>query len=248
MSVLICKNTATEGPGTIEDFLGRESLPCRIVDLSEEQDLPDTSLFKVLIMLGGPMSVNETAAYPYLQAEENLVRDFIAKKKAVLGICLGSQIMAKALGANVYRGLRKEIGWHDIDLTDEGTRDPVMMKLALHPLTGDISRKVKVFHWHGETFDIPQGAKRLASSALYANQAFSYGGKAYALQFHMEVTKTMIYDWLRDEEIDLQKIMMETERLFEVYSQRAQNFYGAFFRASFAKSKEFNNSPGSPSH
>jgi|SRR5208283_1973668 len=248
MSVLICKNTATEGPGTIEDFLSEEALPYRIVDLSEEQDLPDTSLFKVLIMLGGPMSVNETAAYPYLQAEENLVRDFIAKKKAVLGICLGSQIMAKALGASVYRGLQKEVGWHDINLTAEGTSDPFMMKLAIHPLDGDISRTFKVFHWHGETFDIPQGAKRLASSALYANQAFSYGSNAYAFQFHIEVTKTMLYDWLRDEEIDLQKIVMETERLFEVYSQRAENFYQAFFRASFAKSKECSNSSGSPSH
>lgn len=104
-----------------------------------------------------------------------------------------------------------------------------MRKLAIHPQAGDIWRKFKVFHWHGETFDIPAGAVRLASSLLYPNQAFRYGNKAYAFQFHIEVTKEMVYDWLKDENIDHSRLQLETERRYDVYHGRAWNFYEAFF-------------------
>lgn len=230
MSVLICKNISAEGPGTIEDFLRIKKIPYTIIDLSMGERVPDTRAFDTLIMMGGPMSVNEDGIYPYIKKEEELTRDFVDRGKSILGVCLGAQIMAKALGARVYKGIKKEIGWYNIELTSEGIADVLMRKLAVHPHVGDMWRRFKVFHWHGETFDIPEGAVRLAGSELFTNQAFRYGSKAYAFQFHIEVTKGMIYDWLKDEDIDHDRLKAETERLYEVYHGRAWNFYEAFFK------------------
>jgi len=228
MSVLICKNIKTEGAGTIEDYLNNRNIPYTILELSEGESLPKTDNFDTLIMMGGPMSVNEDEIYPYIKEEERLVRDFIAKGKKILGVCLGAQIMAKALGARVYTGPQKEIGWYNIDLTEEGVKDPLMKSLAFHPQVRDFWKKFNVFHWHGETFDIPAGAVRLASSALYPNQAFRHGNKAYAFQFHIEVRKEMILEWLKDEP-NFQQIERETETFFEEYRGRAENFYKGFF-------------------
>jgi GMP synthase (glutamine-hydrolysing) len=229
MSVLIIKNVAAEGPGTIESFLRDNGISRRTVEIYREA-LPSADDFEVLIMLGGPMSVNETDIYPYITAEEGLVREFIEKGKKVFGVCLGAQIMAKALGAKVYPGPEKEIGWYDIELLGEGLRDPLMHRLAIHPRAGDFWRRFKVFHWHGETFDIPVGAERLARSDLFANQAFRYGQGAYAFQFHIEVEKGTIYEWLKDEPVDMDFIRKETDLLYEDYAGRAMNFYRSFFK------------------
>ncbi|MEW5745939.1 MAG: type 1 glutamine amidotransferase [Nitrospirota bacterium] len=230
MSVLICKNISIEGPGTIEAFLRAKAIPYTTVDLSEGEDLSSGERYDSLVMMGGPMSVNEDDRYPYIKEEMALARDFAVRGKPVLGICLGAQIMAKALGAPVYKGKEKEIGWYDIELAEGGLRDPLMRRLATHPQAGDLWKRFKVFHWHGETFDIPAGAVRLAGSALFPNQAFRYGARAYAFQFHIEVTKEMIYDWLKDEAVDLAAIRDSTEKAYEVYSGRARQFYEAFFQ------------------
>lgn len=230
MSVLICKNISSEGPGTIEDFLRIKKIPYKIIDLSKGEEILDTRAFDALLMMGGPMSVNEDDIYPYIKKEEELTREFIVRNKSVLGICLGAQIMAKALGLRVYIGPEKEIGWHDIELTEEGLKDPCMRSLARHSeVTGEVLRKFKVFHWHGETFDIPSDAIRLAESRLYPNQAFRYGENAYAFQFHIEVTKEMVYEWLENEPIDINILKNNTEKFYNVYLDRAINFYKAFF-------------------
>jgi GMP synthase-like glutamine amidotransferase len=231
MSVLICKNIEIEGPGTIEDYLRMQQIPYKIVELSKGEVIPNPDNFDILIIMGGPMSVNEAEIYPYIEEEEKLIRDFISKGRKILGICLGAQIMAKALGSRVYPGLEKEIGWYDIEFTEEGMRDPLMQKLAIHPESGDLWRKFKVFHWHGETFDIPQGAVRLAGSELYPNQAFRYGSNAYAFQFHIEVTKEMIHEWCKDEPVDFPRMEKDTEKFYNVYHQRAMNFYKVFLKS-----------------
>ncbi len=228
MSVLICKNIETEGAGTIEDFLNEKNITYTVLELSKTAHIPDPADFDTLLMMGGPMSVNEDDIYPYIKKEEKLVRDFIGQDKRVLGVCLGAQIMAKALGAGVYKGAEKEIGWYDIDITEDGLLDKRIMRLATHPQTADIGKTFKVFHWHGETFDIPNGAVRLASSALYPNQAFRYGENAYAFQFHIEVQKAMVYEWLKSEPVDLEKIKAETEHFYDLYSARAYKFYEVF--------------------
>jgi GMP synthase-like glutamine amidotransferase len=229
MSVLICKNIESEGPGTIESFLITQKVPYKIVELSAGESIPSLDNFDTLILMGGPMSVNDEKIYPFLSLEEKLIKEYINKGKKILGICLGAQLIAKALGARVYKGLKEEIGWYDIELTGDGLRDPLMQKLAIHPVGGDFWSRFKVFHWHGETFDIPHDAVRLAKSELYPNQAFRYGNKTYALQFHIEVTREMVYDWFRDTP-ELQESMKEqTEKYYEDYLGRAVRFYESFF-------------------
>lgn len=228
MSVLILKNIENEGPGTIEDFLRDRGIPYRVVDMMRE-DLPTAEGVKTLVILGGPMSVNEAEIYPFITKEENLVKEFISQGKKVFGICLGAQVMAKALGARVYPGPQKEIGWYDIELQENGMRDPLMNKLAMHPRAGDYWRKFKVFHWHGETFDLPAGAVWLAKSELYPHQAFRYGSNAYAFQYHIEVKKEMILEWVKNEPVDRERLRNETESFYEDCAGRALNFYKAFF-------------------
>ena len=230
MSVLILKNIASEGPGTLEDFLQERGTYYKIVNCATE-NISGSKDFDTLVILGGPMSVNEGKRYPYIRRETALVREFVAGGKKIFGICLGAQIMAKTLGAKVNPGPEKEIGWYDIELTDGGTRDRCMKELAVHSKAkaGDFRTKFKVFHWHGETFDIPEGAVRLAKSKLYPNQAFRYGEGAYAFQFHIEVRKEMIYEWLKEESVDMDHIRKQTEAIYDDYLKRAMNFYRGFF-------------------
>ncbi len=228
MSVLILKNVAAEGPGTIEDFLRDSGVRYRVVEMDRE-DPPDTSEFDALVIMGGSMSVNDAAVYPYLLKEDGLVKEFLEKEKKVFGVCLGAQVIAKALGARVYPGPGQEIGWHEIELVDDGLKDPLMGRLALHPQTGEFQKRFNVFHWHGETFDIPGGAERLAKSALYANQAFRYGRNVYAFQFHIEAGKDMVHEWLKDEPVDIALIDSETAKIHDEYQERAFNYYRAFF-------------------
>jgi GMP synthase-like glutamine amidotransferase len=229
MAVLILKNVTTEGPGTIEDFLIKEHIPFTIVELGSGETSPPLETFNTLIILGGPMGVYEMDAYPHLMAGSRIIREAINRDMHVLGVCLGSQMIAYCLGAEVYPGTEKEIGWHHIELTGDALKDPLMRKLAIHPRVGDFWRKFTVFHWHGDTFDLPPGATLLASSRLYKNQAFRFGSKVYAFQFHVEVTKEMISEWFHDMP-DIDRIMDETEKIYDEYSGRAMNFYKIFFR------------------
>lgn len=137
--------------------------------------------------------------------------------------------MARALGASVYAGPEPEIGWYDIELLEAALKDPVMTEVARHPLAGDVWQRFRVFHWHGETFDIPEGAERLAQSARYPNQAFKYGRNSYAFQFHLEVTQDMIYNWLKNAAIDKDRLKKETELFYQEYAGRALGFYKSFF-------------------
>jgi GMP synthase (glutamine-hydrolysing) len=230
MPVLICKNISTEGPGTIEDYLSFERIPYTIVDLAMRESIPDMASYDARVMLGDPMSVNDDLQY--IRREEDLVRDFAANPEKMLCICLGAQIMAKALGARIYKGPAPESGWYDITLREEGLNDHLMRRLAAHPETGDAGMMFAVFHWHGETFDIPAGAARLVSSELYPNQACRHGEAAYAFQFHIEVNEQIIYDWMAGENIDRYKLKVETGRYDDVYRKRAFVFYEHLFRQS----------------
>jgi GMP synthase (glutamine-hydrolysing) len=139
----------------------------------------------LLVVLGGPIGVYENDDYPFIDAEVALIEERLAAAKPVLGICLGSQLLAKALGSRVYPSGVKEIGWAPVELTTEG-RASCLRRLGDTP----------VLHWHGDTFDLPAGATRLASTRVCANQAFSYGASALALQFHAETAGVAMEGWL----------------------------------------------------
>ncbi|HEY4636276.1 MAG TPA: glutamine amidotransferase [Alphaproteobacteria bacterium] len=141
----------------------------------------------LLVVLGGPIGTYEENTYPFLRDEFRLIEKRLAAKRPIIGICLGAQLMAWVLGARVYPGPRKEIGWGPLKLTAEGARS------CLKHLSPDQTR---VLHWHGDTFDLPQGAMPLASTDVCANQAFSLGKHALALQFHAEVAAKNIERWL----------------------------------------------------
>jgi GMP synthase (glutamine-hydrolysing) len=226
MRVLIIKNVFTEGPGTIADYLRAEKIPFTLSDLSIGDVVPDLGSFTHLLIMGGPMAVYEMHRYPYLINEEQLINAAIRANKHVLGVCLGAQMVAHALGARVYAGGQREIGWYEIALTPDGMKDPLMSSLAMAGKSA-----AQVFQWHGDTFDLPAGAVRIASSDLYPNQAFRYSDRVYALQFHIEVTPKIVSDWLKDEKgIDLNSVNAESNKLYEHYRVRAMNFYRKFFR------------------
>jgi len=228
MNILILKNVSHEGPGTIEDFLKNEKIPYRIVDLwtigAMKGEVQDTSPFTHLVMMGGPMAVYEMDRYDFLGTGARILEEFIRGGKGVLGVCLGAQMMAHVLGARVYPGPEKEIGWYKVDVTGEGEKDPVFKTLLLKG-----EKKAEVFQWHGDTFDLPEGSVRLASSTLYENQAFRWGEKAYALQFHIEVTPEIIEDWFRDNP-RREEMAEYSRKIYGEYSERAYHFYNEFFK------------------
>ena len=227
MNVLIIQNVTSEGPGTIEDYLRTTNLPFTCIDLERGQSLPDIAPFSHVIILGGPMAVYEMARTPYLRDEALFIEKAVQAHKHVLGVCLGAQMLAHVLGARVYSGGAKEIGWYEVDVTDEGMKDPCMAMLAV-----ENKQIAQVFQWHGDTFDLPQGAVRLASSHLYPNQAFRYGDRVYALQFHIEVTPGIVNGWLRNEQgVDFPLIDKRSQEIYGPYRTRAQGFYLRFFGA-----------------
>ncbi len=228
MAVLILKNTETEGPGTIEEFLRENDIPFDILELSAGEIPRSLESYDTLVILGGPMGVYEKEKYPHLIAGSRVLREAVNREMKVLGICLGCQMLAHCLGADVYPGAEKEIGWHHIELTGEGLKDPLMRKLAIHPAVGDFWRKFRVFHWHGDTFDLPPGAVLLAGSARYRHQAFRFGRRVYGFQFHIEVTREMIMTWFEGMP-ELNAMLDETERCFNEYAGRALHFYKNFF-------------------
>jgi GMP synthase (glutamine-hydrolysing) len=185
--VIVFRHVPHEGLGTIASALNRYGLSPRTVDIARGRPaLPPVKSLAGLIVMGGPMGVYEQDRYPFLKRELDYIGKVVDAGKPVLGICLGSQLIAHALGARVYPNRKKEIGWYRVHLTSEGKKDP-LMKGANAPW---------VFQWHGDTFDLPKGARRLASSTLCKNQAFRFGQNVYGLQYHLEVNKDMILDWL----------------------------------------------------
>jgi len=169
-----------ENLGTIAQALQNAGVSPRYTRTFEGQPVPKQMGDTVgLIIMGGPQSVYEQKKFSYLRDELHLIEKAIQQAKPVLGICLGSQLLASALGASVYPARQKEIGWNRVTLTDIA---------AIDPLFAGVPKSFTALHWHGDIFDLPRGAASLASSALTAHQGFRYGKNAYGLLFHIEVT------------------------------------------------------------
>ena len=175
-SVLVVQNAAAEGLGLLEEVLAGAGVTITFVPANAPVPRTTLSESSGLVVLGGPMSVYEIGNHPRLRDELGLIEDALSARKPILGICLGSQLLATALGATVRAG-QPEIGWHDVTLSTAAATDP---------LFADTASRFTPLHWHGDVFDLPSGAVHLAASQLTQNQAFSYAGMAWGLLFHLE--------------------------------------------------------------
>ncbi len=179
MRIHYLQHVPFEGPASIGDWAKKRGHKLSRTFLYEDEYLPAPDSFDCLIIMGGPMSTNEEEEYPWLKREKSFILDAVNDDKVVLGICLGAQLIAEVLGAEVYKNRFQEIGWHTVSLTSDAKRSRLFHKLP---------PRFTAFHWHGDTFDIPSGGLWSAESEGCRNQAFEYGSKVAGLQFHLEST------------------------------------------------------------
>lgn len=177
-TLLVLQHAAPEGPGAIGEALRTNGVATRVVRIDRGEPVPaELGAHAGLVVMGGPMGVYEVERHPHLRDELRLIETVLRAERPLLGICLGSQLIAAALGARVHASGYQEIGWFPVDLADEAASDP---------LFAGAPRQFTALHWHGDVFDLPRGALRLASSALTERQAFRHGTNTYGLLFHLE--------------------------------------------------------------
>lgn len=184
--LVVLQHVAWEGPGIISREAQRRDWEVEIRRLDRGDNLPDADHLDGLVIMGGPMGAYQEDRHPFLRNECDLLAIVARRGDPVLGVCLGAQLLAKSLGAVVFHGHGEEIGFGTVALTSDGQNDPLFAGTA-EPLP--------VFHWHGDTFTLPEGAVLLASSSMYTNQAFRFGSQAYGLQFHLEPDAASWADW-----------------------------------------------------
>ncbi len=231
--LLVLQHVPHELLGTLNPLLKRAGFRIRYVNFARHPDAqPSLDGYDGMVVLGGPMSVNDAARLPHLSTEMKLIEEALRRDLPVLGICLGAQLIAKTLGATVYRNKIKEIGWYDVSPTDHAQSDPLL---------GAFAETEKIFQWHGETFNIPGRTHHLAFSTLCANQAFRYGANVYGFQFHLEVDEPMIHRWLRVPENRKEiaalggtntpeRIHQETPEHMARLNQLSERVFGEFIR------------------
>ncbi len=209
-TVVAIQHVHCETLGTIADALTAGGIAVEVVRIFEGQLVPKgMNEYDGLVVMGGPMGVYEQDRHPFLRDEIHLIEESLRKDKPVLGICLGSQLLAAALGAKVTKGKEKEIGWYPVTLTQAGISDPLW--------TG-IESSFVAYHWHGDIFELPSGAVSLGSSNLTECQAFRYSRHAYGFLFHMEITEGIIEnmvetftDELQETGVNCSEIVTHTE-------------------------------------
>lgn len=186
-AIAVIRHVAFEGPGSIADYAAEKGLRIDDYKLFEDTALPDPAQYRLVVIMGGPMGIYDDRDHPWLKAEREWLKVAVETGTPFLGICLGSQLLADSLGAKVYNNDLKEIGWFPVDATDGA-------------LTGfgldEANRQFDAFHWHGDTFELPDGAAHLFSTPECTQQGFLHSSKILALQFHLEVTEASLSDMI----------------------------------------------------
>ncbi len=222
--LIVLRHVSYEGPGLIEEMLEGRGLPYKIMDVYEEGVPLAAAGFTGIVSMGGPMSVNDGTRE--IEKEKELLLEAIGRDIPILGVCFGAQVIASALGARVYAGDHPEVEWGEVTLTESGLADPLM--------TG-VDQVIPVLHWHGETFDLPEGAVNLAYSDKFENQAFRVGSKTYGLQFHLEVDEKMVREWVDMDREGEDGIVSEPDEILDgvrLYLDQVR-FGGSFFIGRF---------------
>jgi GMP synthase-like glutamine amidotransferase len=228
--VLVFQHDPFEELGFFADILEKHGADYRVVRLFHgEMPTEEWDHVRALIILGGPMNVDEEDNFPFLRWEKRIIRAAIDEAVPMLGVCLGAQLIAATLGTPVFHGPVREIGWSPISITPHGQVDSLL---------GYLPENATVFQWHGDGFDLPAGAIRLATSAHYSTQAFRVGKTIYGLQFHLEVTPRMIERWIDERSRDLalapyvlpDKIIADTQSYAPTLKYYAERFLSEFVR------------------
>jgi GMP synthase (glutamine-hydrolysing) len=218
LKALIIVHWPGEGPGTLEPFLRNAGIELTIAELFKGDQIPARPEgFDLIVSMGGPMNVYAEDQYPFLRTETELLRSAIPANIPVLGICLGAQMIAKALNAEVKLAAAKEVGWHTVELTDAGKRD-----VLFQGLPGSLD----VLQWHEDMFTIPEGGVLLASSDACPHQAFRCRN-AYGLQFHVEVDKDIVTGWF-EHEPQRDEILPHMDRMQPILLAEAERVYENF--------------------
>jgi GMP synthase (glutamine-hydrolysing) len=214
------RHVGFEDAGTLEPVLKERGIDLSYLEAGVD-DLTPAKDADLLVVLGGPIGIYEVDRYPFLKRELSVIEAAVKQGVPAIGICLGCQALAAVLAARVYPGKQKELGWDEMTLTKEGKASP------LGAIDG-----VRVLNWHGDTFDLPVGATRLASTAITPNQAFIYGPKVLALQFHVELTARNLEKWLightlelATSKVDLGKMRADTARFAPAANQASLRLF-----------------------
>jgi GMP synthase (glutamine-hydrolysing) len=231
--LLVFQHVPHEILGTFNPLLKAAGFRIRYVNFGRTPDeVPNVEKYDGLIILGGPMCVDQTDSHPHLLTEIDAIKEAMDRHMPVLGICLGAQLIATALGARVGKNPVKEIGWYDVTPTEAGQSDP---------LFSCFDGTEKIFQWHGDTFEIPHGATGLASSPECPNQAFRFGERTYGLQFHLEVDEALIQRWLKTpvhiremeregDHISTAKILADTKQYMERSTLLGNRLFSEYIR------------------
>ena len=211
-NILVIQNIGCEHLGNLSRLF--ESDGYNVLLLNSQNDLIPTDLisYSGIIILGGPVSVYDN--YDYLKDQQKLIKKAVDMKIPTLGVCLGSQLIAEAMGGKVYPGNLKEIGWHDIEITENGSRDI---------FNGIATFKNKVFQWHGDTFQLPESAIILAKSDTYI-QAFRIN-TAIGIQFHIEVNESMIEEWIRIYSKEIMDLKLDKKNIIPQQKEQIINLH-----------------------
>jgi GMP synthase (glutamine-hydrolysing) len=228
-SAIAIRHVAFEDLGLLAPIMERSGWNVSFCDAPVD-DLSDRSIrdTDLLIVLGGPIGAYEADKYPFLATELTLLEHRLRHELPTLGICLGAQLMARALGGRVFPGDVKEIGWGTVKLTSDGASSCL----------GKFGHDPKVLHWHGDTFDLPDGAVRLASNTNYENQAFAYRRNALALQFHLEADPRQLEEWyvghaveLSAAKVSIPELRATTHSLSTTVSEQAEQVFSEWLRS-----------------
>ena len=222
-NAIAIRHVAFEDAGTLEPVLEERGIALRYLEAGIDNLSPAKDA-DLLLVLGGPIGIYEVDRYPFLKHELATIEEAVKKSVPVIGICLGCQALAAVLAARVYPGKQKELGWDELTLTKEGKASPL-----------GVLEGVRILNWHGDTFDLPVGATRLASTPITPNQAFVYGPKVLALQFHVELPERDLEKWLightlelATSKVDLAQMRADTTRFAPAVNAASRMLFNAW--------------------